>query len=163
MSHIFRNLDRHGFFEVLKEEVSPYSTLIPETEVTMETPSVANATVEHMLPPGLYRQDLDGMLHYSLYQEVGKMQVIANKSLLALKDFIRILAKVTIMFYWTIAVCSLARIRSVVRNLMIIAWRLIRCIIRACARPGDSSVERLIRLCFSKGLPLKSLTLVSLP
>ena len=80
---------------MLETKLTPHLLPSEESKVTSTTPSTINITQEEsLLPEGLYRQDLDAMLYYSLHQEVGKMHVIANDDLIALKDFIRILAKV---------------------------------------------------------------------
>ncbi len=93
----YRKLDRKGFLEVLQSGVPlPESAYVTRSTSTLPTtpPTTVYSTLEPLPPPGLYRQDLDGMLYYSLYQEVGKMETITNHALAALKDFVRILAKV---------------------------------------------------------------------
>ena len=45
-------------------------------------------------PGGLHLDDVEGMIRYSLQQEVATHSVITGDALLALKDYISIMAKV---------------------------------------------------------------------
>lgn len=98
LHRIAEKQNREGFRTAIQQAITQHAiaaatTVLPTTTPEVTTTTSGSTTQLWMPTIGVYMQDLEAGLHYSLWVEVGSHRNIGGPALTALKDYVDMLAK----------------------------------------------------------------------